>query len=402
MAEDYIWFETACIDWGGGPRYMCNVAKFLKAKGHSVSFVMFCFNPKLKDFYEDIDIHSLEEADSLEAQSSLNSNSFRFLKFFARIFWLRKQLKKYPDAKILTTGQWESSLWVFLASLGLRRHIISYVYGSIFTFSNENDISKFSLQMRGAYKSISQKYLPYAHFSFSEYKKLPFQKKIKNELIFGLRKRSLKRSEKIFALTPTVSTEVEQMYRVKCTTLPLVFVDDVLIEKSVKNRREKYFAVFGRLIRSKRNDRVLQSFSKIAKENNNVKLKIIGIGPEMKNLMEYVRVLELVDQVEFLGFVSDEEKRALVHGAIATFCYDIADFNLTILESLVEGTPVILSDVFDFPNELYKAKALITESNFENWLNTQDFSDNSVDWEKVSNIINSNYGFEQNYIQLIR
>ena len=52
MKKEFLWFETAFLDWGGGPRFMFNVARYLSTKNWQVDFVIFSMNANLKGFVE--------------------------------------------------------------------------------------------------------------------------------------------------------------------------------------------------------------------------------------------------------------------------------------------------------------------------------------------------------------
>lgn len=401
MKPEYIWFETACIDWGGGPKFMFGLSSFLAQHKIRCDFVIFSFNSDLLELVNGANVTSMQQVKDLDEHSKINLRGSMLVRFIKRLMWLRKQIKRNPDAKIITTGQWESSIWVFLATIGLNRYFTTFVYGSLFTFSIENDITKFSIQMREAYKQIIPKYINYGHIDEAAVKVIPIKSRLKSELLFYLRKKSLKKANKVFSLTNSVSQEVIKMYGVKCDPLPLVFEHDVELRNDHSEKREQYFVVIGRLIPSKRNDVVLRKFFKFAETNKLVKLKIVGVGPELARLKEIVRSYKLEHRVDFLGFVSEESKSLLVQNATASFCLDIADFNLTVLESLIAKTPVIVSDIFDFPMEIFTSGALITETMFEKWCRETDLNNIDIDWSKIEPIINHHYGMKTNIYKLI-
>ena len=82
----------------------------------------------------------------------------------------------------------------------------------------------------------------------------------------------------------------------------------------------------------------------------NARLKIIGEGPQQGELMNRVKQLKL-DNVEFLGFISGEEKWRLLRRA--SFCVvpseSYENFSLAALESMAVGTPVVAANLGGLP-----------------------------------------------------
>ncbi|MGI6776615.1 MAG: glycosyltransferase [Acetivibrionales bacterium] len=81
-----------------------------------------------------------------------------------------------------------------------------------------------------------------------------------------------------------------------------------------------------------------------------VKLKIIGTGPEQQRLREKVRN-DCIQNVEFLGFMSGDnlykEMACSKCTVIPSVCYEI--FGLAVIESFAFGTPVIGSRIGGIP-----------------------------------------------------
>lgn len=63
----------------------------------------------------------------------------------------------------------------------------------------------------------------------------------------------------------------------------------------------------GRLIDTKKFDRVIELFYQYRRSNSNAKLTIVGEGPHRVNLEEYVERLGLSDSVNFTGFIEQIE-----------------------------------------------------------------------------------------------
>jgi glycosyltransferase involved in cell wall biosynthesis len=94
-----------------------------------------------------------------------------------------------------------------------------------------------------------------------------------------------------------------------------------------------YFLAGGRLVPYKRFDLLVETF-----KANGRKLKIFGDGPDLSRLQ---KLTEGAGNIEFLGRVSEEDKRMLYAQALAFLNPQEEDFGITMVESLASGRPVI-------------------------------------------------------------
>lgn len=93
----------------------------------------------------------------------------------------------------------------------------------------------------------------------------------------------------------------------------------------------EYFLIISRLISWKRIDYVINTFNK-----NNHKLIVIGDGEELER---YKKISN--PNINFTGYISDEEKNNLLKNATALIFPQNEDFGITILEALNCNIPVI-------------------------------------------------------------
>ena len=93
----------------------------------------------------------------------------------------------------------------------------------------------------------------------------------------------------------------------------------------------QYYLVGGRLVAYKRFDLVVRAFSRLG-----VPLKVFGEGPELERLRAMAK-----SNVEFIGRVTDDEKRLLYAGCTAFINPQVEDFGITAVEAMAAGRPVI-------------------------------------------------------------
>jgi len=110
---------------------------------------------------------------------------------------------------------------------------------------------------------------------------------------------------------------------------PPVATDKFAISQEI----DDYFLAGGRLVPYKRFDLLINAF-----KVNGKKLKIFGNGPDLPRLKSLAGSAE---NIEFSGWVSDEDKRRLYARALAFLNPQEEDFGITMVEALASGRPVI-------------------------------------------------------------
>lgn len=136
------------------------------------------------------------------------------------------------------------------------------------------------------------------------------------------------RVDVFIANSQTVKNRIKKYYSRESEMIyPPVEVDKFFISDNPK----KYYLAGSRLVPYKRIDLVVQAFSRL-----NIPLKIFGVGPELKKLKRQAK-----SKIEFLGRVSDEEKRRLFADCLAYLNPQEEDFGITAVEAMAAGRPVI-------------------------------------------------------------
>jgi glycosyltransferase involved in cell wall biosynthesis len=121
------------------------------------------------------------------------------------------------------------------------------------------------------------------------------------------------------------------------TPLPVVKTD---------RKTKELIGVVARLSEENEIDMVLRAFSKFSKKDQ-FNLLIIGEGPEKKELQNLSRDLKVSKNVNFTGFISEEEKRKLLLGCrffIFPRAWDLDGFGMTTIEAMSLGLPVLTTD----------------------------------------------------------
>ena len=108
-------------------------------------------------------------------------------------------------------------------------------------------------------------------------------------------------------------------------------VDTEFFTASPSCRREEFYLVSGALAPYKRIDKVIEAFNKLGR-----RLVVAGDGPELNRLRKIAKT-----NVEFRGWVTDEELQRLYRSARALVTAGREDFGIVVVEAQACGCPVV-------------------------------------------------------------
>lgn len=110
-----------------------------------------------------------------------------------------------------------------------------------------------------------------------------------------------------------------------------VIYPPVETERFTLAKKQNYFLFLSRLVPYKKGDLVIKVFSNLPE-----KLILAGDGPDLKRLKK-----NATNNIEFTGYLSDEEVVKYLSEARALIYPSEEDFGITMVEALASGTPVI-------------------------------------------------------------
>lgn len=178
----------------------------------------------------------------------------------------------------------------------------------------------------------------------------------------------------------------------------------------LKKNNELIFGFIGRLVKQKQIDKLILSFREYINETNiNAKLVIAGSGPEKKNLLNYIKELQIENKIIWLKFTDNV---GAIFKEIDVFCINslFEGLGLVMLEAMVYKKPIIgpnnsaISEVISNnkngllvkPNNIEDYKnAMIKMSNSNTRLrlsnNSLDYLKKNFDYQTMLNKINQAY-----------
>ncbi|NET32765.1 MAG: glycosyltransferase family 4 protein [Cyanothece sp. SIO1E1] len=130
------------------------------------------------------------------------------------------------------------------------------------------------------------------------------------------------------ANSTTVARRIQQTYGKQAITINYPIDGNKFV---FSDQKEDFYLVASRLLSYKRIDIIVEAFNWLG-----LPLLIIGDGPERERL-----AAKAMDNIRFLGFVSDAERTHLMAKASGVIVAALEDYGLVPIEANASGTPVI-------------------------------------------------------------
>lgn len=120
--------------------------------------------------------------------------------------------------------------------------------------------------------------------------------------------------------------------------------------KMANDKRTTFeFITAGRLVKVKQIDKVIEAFSQLIQDNQDVHLTIIGTGEEKEMLEILTQKLHLDNYIQFTGTLPRKEVAKRIANADCLICYsNLETFGVPIIEAWASGIPAISSDALGF------------------------------------------------------
>jgi L-malate glycosyltransferase len=174
----------------------------------------------------------------------------------------------------------------------------------------------------------------------------------KNIILKNVVKWVLEKSDVVIAESKNIKDYTEKYYfpRKKIDLIPLGFCPHGFERKTRAELGLKencfYFSTLGRLVKRKGYDYLLDAFKiLLQKQRGEMKIILMGAGPEEDNLRNQVKCLGIEKDIIFKGFVSDDEKYQ--YHSVAD-CYVLSSlhegFGIMLHEAMFCGLPIVATN----------------------------------------------------------
>lgn len=166
-----------------------------------------------------------------------------------------------------------------------------------------------------------------------------------------LTKACLDQADAVVALSNDLANSVNALGVHQKTILVIPNGTDTGIFKPGLHQRENFILFVGSLIPRKGCKFLIQSFKQISKKYPDIRLILVGIGPDELELKNLVYELGLGDKIQFLGSKTREEISSLMQRAKLFVLPSLEEgLGVVLLEAIACGTPCVASKVGGIPD----------------------------------------------------
>lgn len=119
----------------------------------------------------------------------------------------------------------------------------------------------------------------------------------------------------------------------------------------------KTISVISRLIDYKRIKDIILAFALLVKRGHNIKLTVVGTGPEKKNLIKLIKILKLESKTKFTENLPRKRLLTKLFNSYI-FCLpsSVEGFGISVVEAAAAGIPYVVSNIKVFEEVTHKGK----------------------------------------------
>jgi glycosyltransferase involved in cell wall biosynthesis len=178
--------------------------------------------------------------------------------------------------------------------------------------------------------------------------------------IDGADQQLIEQADQVIVCSRFMLKEVQTYFHTSASRMDIIFngvntanlrnghkIDELLtMRQRCINRGQHIVFAVSRLVYEKGMHQLVEATPKILAQYPDTRIVIAGKGPEADMLKQRARQLGVAEQIDFVGFVSDEERNQYYQQACcAVFPSLYEPFGIVAIEAMALGCPVVVSDV---------------------------------------------------------
>ena len=344
MTKTIAWIAGRFDQVGGGERLIQEGLRYYRSQGYRV-IVFTWAHDEVVSFdgeYEPAEV-------VIVSPGGQGKSAGRALTRLANVPRLRRLLVENKVDMVFVQSEYDVAL-AYLATRGLNLPYRFLIFGQNYQFPD--DYAKYTLAFRRHLKTIVNSYEGYRQTVSLTPPRISPLNRVAMEVISLIRLRAVSAADRLFVFSSQVAWETELLFgRAPALTKGAfrradigrpVDVTPVLQRHDLTSR--KYVLSICRLVPKKRVDLIIAAFARSTLPDFD--LVIGGDGPERGKLEALAGELGLAGRVRFIGRVANQDMRPLKHAARLFVSMDIGDYDLSPLEALVLGTPILVAEEF--------------------------------------------------------
>lgn len=160
--------------------------------------------------------------------------------------------------------------------------------------------------------------------------------------VLDLGNKTYHKADKIITVSPALNKVLEEKFNVDSVYIPNIIDTDSFIYSETEKYDDFTFISVGSLIFRKRMDLIIEAFANLSNEFNNLKLIIIGEGPEKPKLEDLIGKYNLSSKINLTGRL---ERNKIAEYMSRSHCFVLPSraetFGVVYIEAMLMGLPVI-------------------------------------------------------------
>lgn len=353
MAETIAWIINRFDRVGGGERLIQEGARYYRSLGHRVLIVTWHYDDEVlfNGEYEKCDIINLG------GEEVTRDNIFKRAWSRAQSLpKLRAVLGEHNVSRVFVQGEYDVALaYLALAFSKLRYRFL--IFGQMFQYPH--DSAKYALIFRRHLSKIVGSCKGYSDTISLAPPKLKPANWLANELISVVRWFAVRRAEQRFVFSRQLAWETRLLFGADTIKARGAFRAELLdqADDSTATLEKfglttgKYVLSISRLDRKKRIDVIIEAFA-AARLDPEFCMVVGGGGEDEPFLRQIAERAGVADRVRFLGRVDEPDLIPLKQACAVFISMDIGDYDISPLEALAVGRPVICPTEFDLDDTM--------------------------------------------------
>lgn len=358
MSKTIAWVVNRLDAMGGGERLLLEGAQYYRNLGYRVLICTWFFDETalFNGKYENLDIVVLNTTEAPRAD--IISRALSRARTLGK---LRRVLREHDIETVFVQGEYDVAL-VYCATLFSAIRYRFLIFGQIFQYPH--DFAKYSLIFRRHLKTIVDSRPGYRDTIPLTPPRLSVGNRFANEVICFIRWLAVRRAERRFSFSRQIQWETEQLFG--CSTVlaggafPRALLEQTAFSRDALDRYKlepgQYVLSLSRLDRKKRIDLIIDGF---ARSGLGKVLVVAGAGSDETYLRQCIAESGCADRIVMIGIVAEQDMIPLKHYAALFVSMDIGDYDISPLEALAVGTPVLCPIDFDADQRLEALPAFV-------------------------------------------
>jgi glycosyltransferase involved in cell wall biosynthesis len=358
LTRTIAWVVNRLDTVGGGERLLQEGVMYYRSLGYRVLVCSWFYDDKasFNGRYPSFDIIQLTTQEV--PRTDILSRGLSRAKTLGK---LRRLLRDNNVTTVFVQGEYDVALvyvTTFLTKIAYR----FLIFGQIFQYPH--DSAKYALIFRRHLAKIVSSRPGYQETIPLDPPALSLKNRLANEFICAIRWLAVRKAEKRFSFSRQVQWETQLLFG-RSTELAQGAFPQTLIEQRDFGTEAltryglesgRYILSLSRLDRKKRIDLIIAGF---AASGSDLVLVIGGEGPDEPLLRRCAADSGVEDRIVFIGMVDDADMINLKHHARLFVSMDIGDYDISPLEALAVGTPVLCPTDFDADKSLVSMPGFI-------------------------------------------